>query len=104
MPVTSIAFSPNGRQLATGSGDKAARVWDLSTGMLSALLEVCSMGRGLHPPPAHHPHLLQGYIAAVSPISGRGETRVPSTSQLTSRLRYWPQIGRRNGIMGLCVF
>ena len=50
MPVTSIAFSPNGRQLATGSGDKAARVWDLSTGMLSALLEVCSMGRGLHPP------------------------------------------------------
>ena len=65
MPVTSIAFSPNGRQLATGSGDKAARVWDLSTGMLSALLEVCSMGRGLHTPqPTIHT-----YCRGTSPLS-----------------------------------
>ena len=38
--VTSVAFSPDGRQLATGSDDNTARVWDLSTGKQSATLEV----------------------------------------------------------------
>jgi WD40 repeat protein/transcriptional regulator with XRE-family HTH domain len=30
--VVSVAFSPDGRQLTTGSVDKTARVWDLSSG------------------------------------------------------------------------
>ena len=48
--VTSVAFSPDGRQLATGSWDNTARVWDLSTGKQSAVLEVSSVRGGkVHP-------------------------------------------------------
>ena len=46
--VTSIAFSPDGRHLATGSDDHTAKVWDLSTGKQCAVLEVGVMWRRVH--------------------------------------------------------
>ena len=55
-PVTSVAFSPDGRQLATGSEDNTARVWDLSTGKQSAVLEVGAKGGREGEPP----HLVAG--------------------------------------------
>ena len=36
--VNAIAFSPNGTQVATGSDDKSARLWDVGTGQSLATL------------------------------------------------------------------
>ena len=38
--VNSVAYSPDGRQLLSGSFDGTVRVWDVATGQCTATLQV----------------------------------------------------------------
>ena len=38
--VRSVAYSPDGGQLLSGSDDKTVRVWDMATGQCTATLQV----------------------------------------------------------------
>ena len=38
-PVNSVAFSPDGSRLASGSGDSTVRVWNVATGQVEQTLE-----------------------------------------------------------------
>ncbi|PNG99066.1 Vegetative incompatibility protein HET-E-1, partial [Tetrabaena socialis] len=40
--VSSVAFSPDGRQLASGSVHGILRLWDIATGQCTATLKVRS--------------------------------------------------------------
>jgi WD40 repeat protein len=58
--VSSVAWSPDGRQLASGSRDNSIRVWDATTGASVATLEVrCVHATYLHTE-ASQPQIEQG--------------------------------------------
>src|SRR6185369_8180451 len=72
--VTPLAFSPNGRTLATGSGDNLVRLWDAASGKLLRQLV------GHEGPPDPRYYTLPGlYHIAFSPdgktLASRGSDR-----------------------------
>lgn len=55
-PVAALAFSPDGRCLATGSSDHAISIWDVQRGLWDAVIGV-------------HEHALRGHAGTVSDLA-----------------------------------
>src|SRR5207302_1207646 len=68
-PVSAVAFSPDGRHLATGAADRSARVWDVDSG--DELRE------------------LAGHGAAVSAVAFSPDGRRLATGSMDRTARLW---------------
>jgi len=64
-----VAFSPDGRRLATASRDKTARLWDPATG--------------------EHLRTLTGYTGKVSGVAFSPDGRLLATASLDKTARLW---------------
>jgi WD40 repeat protein len=86
-PVNSAAFSPDGRQLLTGSDDQTARLWDAWTGE--------AIGSPfLHPSPVVHVALSSdGQLAAAAMATGQVQLwKVPAGERVASPLGHGSRI------------
>ncbi|WP_437628049.1 pentapeptide repeat-containing protein [Sorangium sp. So ce1151] len=80
--ITSIAFSPNGDTLASGSEDFTAQLWDVSTGNVLCVLK------------GH-----TGYVHSVA-FSPDGEVLASGSSDATVRLWHVATFGQRSVLRG----
>jgi WD40 repeat protein len=71
-PVPSVAFSPDGQRLATGSDDATARLWDLRT-----------------TDPSAEPSVLRGHEAPVASVAFRPDGGWLATGSGDTTIRLW---------------
>jgi WD40 repeat protein len=109
--VTALAFSPDGTQLASAARDWTARLWELSSGKGSVLVDVC-LGRNEGDPysVAFSPdgaHLAVGCFNRVKVRDSAGrwvkELKLPSHDPLWLRAQYAPD-GRVLAAVGLKIW
>jgi WD40 repeat protein len=74
-PVLAVAFSPDGRRLASGGADRSVKLWDVATGSLA--------------------RTLSQHLGAVHAVAFQPKGRLLATAGADATVRVWqPEIGR----------
>ena len=72
--VVALAFSPDGRRLASGSSDDSAIIWDVKTGLIL--------------------HKLSGHESQVNDVAFSGDGTLVATASRDSTLKLWTADGK----------
>ena len=82
-PVYSVAFSPDGRRVATAADDRTARIWDVET------------GRELHRLIGHTCNVqVRGLQSRRPPAADLGKRGCVHVHRHAVRTRKWPKLSR----------
>ncbi len=89
--VLSVLFSPDGKHLASGSGDTTVRVWDMLTGISSF-----PSSNSQETPK----HTLKGHVNWVQQIAWSPDCSLLVSAGMDSTIRLWdPKKGTEIGLM-----
>jgi WD40 repeat protein len=112
--VTSLALTPDGRRLVTGSADEAARLWNVTTGdelrvfrgHTGAVVAVAFSANGSRVATASadstarvwnmsssSPHTLEGHTEALTSVRFSPDGRRVVTASIDGQVRNWPVSG-----------
>jgi WD40 repeat protein len=75
-PVTVLAFSPDGRWLATGSKDQTISIWDVERGLWDAVMAV-------------HEHVLRGHEAPLTALAFAPDGAWLASAAADGTIRLW---------------